>query len=134
MNHPRSQFTLKYSANARYDFSFHYHPIVRPLNTRNTRYDDDDDDDSSHEVWKLKILEEEGRKIGAMFFPSGTTTNLPYIFGEISFLEHYQKRQRRAQNKTGRWTKTKVPAYRKTIKARHENPLVHTHTHTHTNN
>lgn len=56
-------------------------------------------------------------------FSFGNNNKSPLYFWNIT-----KKAQRRAQNKTGRWTKTKVPAYRKTIKARHENPLVHTRT------
>lgn len=46
-------------------------------------------------------------------------------FGEISFLEHYQKPTKGAKQNWALDQKSKVPAYWKTIKAQHENPLVH---------
>lgn len=44
-------------------------------------------------------------------------------FGEITFLEHYQKPTKGAKQNWALDQKSKVPAYWKTIKAQHENPL-----------
>lgn len=55
-------------------------------------------------------------------------------FGEISFLEHYQKPTKGAKQNWALDQKSKVPAYWKTIKAQHENPLEYIYTYTYIQN
>lgn len=72
-----------------------------------------------------KSANEEGMKMEEKSVFSFENNKSLLYFGEISFLEHYQKPTKGAKQNWALDQKSKVPAYWKTIKAQHENPLVH---------